>query len=159
MRLKVKVDDTVTEYIKSFKASLPVKVRVALRDFGDDIVAYIQKRARSGGFSFEDGGGKRRDNGKPPLIDTEKYINSFTPKLKGAGQKTTLEIYNKGQNTNMSNSDLGELLEYGYTAETSAGNTKTQRPIPHLAPTERWVETYGMAVLTRRIENALFGGK
>jgi hypothetical protein len=105
------------------KAVDPV-VRRELAVLGGEAVLWLQKKVKSGALGLAP---KRHPDGKPPLVDTGTYINSYDSEV---SDDNTLSIEAKGTNTNMANADLGELLEYGW------GNVPAR---PHIRPLVRWV--------------------
>jgi phage gpG-like protein len=76
-------------------------LRVAVEQAVDDF--------KAAAYASTFGPPKVRGSG-PPLIDSGKYIDSFTVSVVGTDVLVTVE----GQNDRMSNYELGELLEYGY---------------------------------------------
>jgi hypothetical protein len=87
---------------------------------------------------------KKRDDGKPPLIDTENYINSYMVFPQGF---FSIGILSVGMNTFMSNEDLAEILEYGW---------KNGPARPHLRPMIVYMRNRAN-VLGERIVTRLFG--
>jgi len=75
-----------------------------LQKFGDDLVRETQARIQGGDF----GPPKVRGDG-PPLYDKGIYCKSFEARANG----TKLLFGPEGDNLNMSNAALSELLEYG----------------------------------------------
>jgi len=86
---------------------------------------------------------KRRDNGKPPLIDSGKYIDSYQAETNGL----ETNIGPTGMNDNMSNEELAEVLEFGNASVPAR---------PHLRPLGRWIELK-LPTLGERIVNGLSG--
>ena len=85
---------------------------------------------------------KRRRDGKPTLVDSDKYIESYQTIM----NDRTASITATGMNDNMSNEDLAEKLEYG----------DAQQPArPHLRPLELWIENR-LDILGDRIAKGLF---
>lgn len=89
---------------------------------------------------------KKRPNGKPPLLDSEKYIKSFKVSY---GPGLSAGFGPTGENDNMSNEALGELLEYG-NAQIPAR--------PHIRPLGIWIERR-LYVLAERIAKRLVGDR
>lgn len=102
-------------------------VRWQLQRLGDAAVDWLKLMVRSDAFGLAR---KVRPNGKPPLIDTENYINSYVADVEDAN----LFIWSDGMNKNMPNEDLAELLEYGWHTATSYVPAR-----PHIRPMIRWM--------------------
>ena len=84
---------------------------------------------------------KERSDGNPPLVHTGRYVESYVYAVKDGGAN----LGPTGMNENMSNEDLGDLLEFG---------TKTMPARPHLRPLGVWVDRQ-LPLVGERIVNAL----
>jgi hypothetical protein len=126
--------------IRRARDRFPVVLKEELQKFGNEAVEHLKKTTWADGWGLPP---KRHPNGKPPLIDSEKYINGYLAVVEGS----SLGIYSQGMNDHMSNNDLAELLEYG--------NGMNLPPKPHLRPLFAWME--GRAdVLGKRIFHGIF---
>jgi hypothetical protein len=122
---------------KAFKKT----VGTELKKLGDECIAEMQLAAYASAF----GPPKARDDGKPPLIDTQEYIDSYRARIEG---ETTLVITAEGENAKMSNEALGEILEYG---RGPAGFGGPAPPRPHQRVLRLKIE--------RRLETGVTGKK
>lgn len=86
--------------------------------FGDEEAERLKAQLWANGFGVPP---KAREDGKPPLIDSAKYVNGYIAVVQG----TTLSLFSQGMNDHMSNEALGEVLEYG---------SFPSPPRPHLRP-------------------------
>lgn len=109
-----------------------------LHQFSLDSIKEMQRALWAREYNLAE---KARSNGKPPLIDSEKYINSYQAETNGL----ETGIGPTGMNDNMSNEDLAELLEYGDSTHVAR---------PHLRPLGMWVEKQ-LPKLGERIINGL----
>lgn len=114
----------------------------ALLDFGNEAVQKLKNDASAGAF----GPPKRKDDGKPPLIDTFVYINSYKAVAVG---ELELAIIAEGDNLNMSNAALAELLEYGSTKIAAR---------PHLRVLGVWAEANMPTKVGEKIARGLSRG-
>lgn len=112
-----------------------------LQIFGDETVDQLQLDMESNAFNLPP---KAHDNGKPPLIDSEKYEKGYSATVRDR----SMEISSKGMNDHMSNVEVGELLEYGNGSLAAK---------PHLRPTEEKMMNRSY-VLVERIFHELFRG-
>ncbi len=112
-----------------------------LLKFGQKTVEKLQRDIRSGKISPV-----KLDSSKPTLVDSGKYVNSYSARTLAPLQVT---VRAEGMNDEMSNHDLGELLEYGST---------TVQARPHLRPLKLWVEER-LSKIGRETFNGLFGGR
>ena len=87
----------------------------ALEHWGDGLCELFRKRALANGFGED-----------TAIVDTQTYIDSWKAQVDG----TKLGVGPTGDNKNMSNEALGELLEYG-TAKMPA------------RPHQRWLDEMG----------------
>lgn len=143
IRISVKLRgfDTGRAELRRANARFSQVATESLIAFSDETIKKLQSEARGGKLpGLSDGG---RDG--LPLIDSGKYIDSFKTETSGPGQ---VDIVNEGDNDNMSNAALSEVLEYG---------TSTSRAIPHIRPLMNWVEKVAPKKVGDRIIRGLFG--
>ena len=111
-----------------------------LKIWGDENVEWLKTKVTHDELGLEP---KKRNDGKPPLVDTTNYIMSYGAFL---SEWDTLGIVSVGMNTFMSNQDLAELLEYGWNHSP---------PRPHLRPLGVHMQ-HEAGVLGSRITKSLF---
>lgn len=149
MKLKIKIGagdfKRLEGDIRSTSGRFASVVHEELKGFCEDRIKDLKRDIWSNEYNLPP---KWRDNGKPPLIDSEKYINSYQANVKG----TEASIGATGMNDHMSNEELGELLEYGLAGE----NGFPARP--HLRPWEAQVESK-LPLLGKRIRDGLLGNR
>lgn len=117
-----------------------------LKIWGDEAVAHLKASVYLGELDLAP---KMRDNGKPVLIDTETYINSYVAEIV---DNLSMAINAIGENRLMTNQTLGELLEYGWVGEGSW----IVPARPHIRPLTLWMLNR-VNILGERILRGLLG--
>jgi hypothetical protein len=128
------------EKIQEARLRLPKVVGEQLQVFGNEGIIWLKKRVYANTLGLAP---KRRDDGKPPLIDTGVYIESYEVIIES---DFTMGIMASGMNTVMSNQALAELLEFGW------GEVPAR---PHLRPLVAYMLSR-TGVLGARIVRELF---
>lgn len=128
------------ELFKLAASRFPAARDKELRALGEKSITHLVRTIKQGELNLAP---KAHSDGNPPLVKTGVYCESFEAEVKGG----ELTIASQGMNANMSNEDLGELLEYG---------TDTMPARPHVRPLNLWVEKQLPAV-GERIVNGLLG--
>lgn len=112
-----------------------------LQTFGDEVIEKLREDAKAGVF----GPPKEHDNGKPVLIDTGNYLESYRAEVAGM----QMRLGPTGDNKHMTNEQLADVLEYG------VGGIPAR---PHVRPTVLWAEGR-IPLLARRIARGLLGNR
>jgi hypothetical protein len=112
-----------------------------LQKFGDEVIEKLRGDAKAGVF----GPPKEHDDGKPVLIDTGNYLESYKAEVAGM----EMHLGPTGNNKHMTNEQLADVLEYG------VGGIPAR---PHVRPTVLWAESR-IPLLARRIARGLLGNR
>ena len=128
--------------LRRMRAKYPKAVEAATLAMAQEALDKLRDDAWAGAF----GPPKRRPNGKPTLIDSEKYLNGYFVMRIGRGAAVDVQ----GQNDNMSNKALQGVLEYG------RGDIAAR---PHLRIIQAWVNRVYVEKIGKRVVDGLLGGR
>lgn len=109
------------------------------KDVGNQLVEAFQKRAKAGGFFPP----KLRGKG-PTLIDTGEYVGSWKVVVKGSA--ASVGPQGAHSTAGMSNSALGELLEYGHG---------DMAPRPHMRLMALWLKANVAKIAGKAVKRVL----
>lgn len=146
MKIVIKTNqlEALEKELRSGSKRIPRLINDELRTFGQEAIEDLKKKVWANAFELPE---KNRDNGKPPLVDSEKYINSFS----GVVKDGVLAIEPTGENDHMSNAELSEVLEYGLPAQGIPAR-------PHIRPWNDGIERK-IPLLMERIANGILGNR
>ena len=140
--VKVQGFDEGKAVFKQAASSFDGVVTEQLHTFGLEAIDKLKEWIYSGELNLTP---KRRHDGNPVLVKTGTYLESFT----SIAVKNELAIAPLGMNENMTNEELGEILEYG-TDQIAAR--------PHIRPLNLWTEKQ-LPVLAEKIVLGILGEK